>query len=157
MIRALATALALVVFSAMAATTAAGAENGHTYHGTSCKAMDPSVSGFLLYATQGIYNNGSGSYWVACPILVDEVSATGGTTRVQVHWTANAAGDTMNCQLFSMSGEGTILQFLQGQLTGTGWLTLPNITSDDPNGSYALFCNLPRLGFLNTIWVGEQT
>jgi hypothetical protein len=163
MARVLSTALALVVFSVIAVTTAAGGENGHTYNGSFCKPMGRVREGpvqEIIYNRDGIENTNSPEIPpvnIICPILVDEVEPTSGTTRVSVNWSTPNDNSELKCRLFSMTEEGKERQENIKEKTGSGRLTFDNINADDVEGSYVITCELPSLSKLHTIWVGEQT
>jgi len=152
--RALSTALAIVAFAALTGT--ASAENGHAYNGSYCKTYYGSQSGDFNHQYNGIVNNGTSGRYISCPVLVDEIDATTGTTRVWLNWQTPVASDTISCSLFSMNGNGTIRQSRSASKTGSGWFAISNLTSDDFWGSYSMYCYLPRSGTLSTIWLGEQ-
>jgi hypothetical protein len=102
-------ALTLVMLLTLAG--AAAAENGHAYNGSYCKAYVGNQGGQLYHQYNGTYNAGAGLY-IACPVVVDEIAQTTGTTQVWVHWTAYGAGDTIGCYLYSLNGNGTARQWL---------------------------------------------
>lgn len=134
------------------------AENSHSYNGGYCKAFFGSDTGDLSAQGQGMFNPTLSTRLITCPVLVDEISNTTGTTKVWLHWKAGAAfpNDTIRCTLMSRNGNGSPRQAKAGSRTGSGWFSIPNITSDDFWGSYTMTCQLPRMATLNTIWIGEQ-
>ena len=154
--RVLAIALATLALATLAGS--ATAENAHTYSGSYCKAYVGSQEADLIHAFTGTYNAASAARFITCPVLVDEVSNTDGTTQVWVHWTANvnAPNDTITCGLTSLDEKGLFRQGQNATRTGTGRLVLPNVTNDDPSGSYFLLCVLPSAGTINTIYLGEK-
>jgi hypothetical protein len=154
--RVLSVALAALALATLAGSAAAA--NSHVYHGTYCKAFQPSQAADFSYLIRGIVNAGSDRRNIVCPVLVDEANTPTGTNEVKVHWTANAAADVISCTLFSMNANGLIRQQLNGSKTGTGWVTFvpTNLTDDDPLGSYFMRCDLPRLGTVNTIFLNEN-
>lgn len=150
--------LALTV-AALALTTLAGsaaAENGHAYNGSYCKSYYGSQAANLYHQHNGTRNVSTAGTYISCPVLVDEIAQTTGTTQVWVYWTAAAATDTMSCSLFSMNGSGTIRESKFASKTGTGWFAIPNLTTDDYWGSYSMYCYLPKSGNVNTVWLGEK-
>jgi hypothetical protein len=153
--RTIAIAIAIVACAAVAQT--ARAENGHNYNGSYCKAYfggaDTDVLDHTIY---GIYNSSTRTRYISCPVLVDEVANTTGTTYVWVHFRANVASDTIWCSLRSMNGNGSVRQSMSASRTGTGWFRIANITNDDRWGSYAMYCRLPGRGRLNTIALAER-
>ena len=151
------TAVAVVACAAWAGPAAA--QNAKTYHGSSCQAYSENETTLFRHDLSGIVNAKGGSTfsnYIACPVVVDETGGTAGTSVIALHWTANGASDRLDCAFYSMNGNGTVRQVKSASKTGSGWLTLPNITSDDTLGSYYMLCSLPRLGTLNTIKVEEQ-
>lgn len=129
------------------------AENGHAYNGSYCDAYFGSQAGDFNHRFNGIRNNASSGRYVSCPVIVDEINNTAGTTRVWLHYTGSG---TVSCTLFSMRGNGTSLQSKTKSRVNTGGFQIPDITSDDFWGSYSMYCLLPAKGILNTIWVGEK-
>jgi hypothetical protein len=147
------------VLAALALVTLAGsaaAENGHAYNGSYCNAYFGSQAANFYHQYNGTYNASTAGTYISCPVLVDEIANTTGTTQVWVHWTANAAADTISCYLFSMNGNGTIRQSQGAGKAGSGWFGISNLTTDDYWGSYSMYCYLPRYGNINTIWLGEK-
>jgi hypothetical protein len=154
--RALSATLALIAFAVIAGAAAA-AENGLAYNGSYCKAYYGTQTGDFNNQYNGIYNLGSAGRYISCPVVVDEVAVVTGTTRVWLYWRANVSTDTISCTLFSMNGDGSVRQSQSANKAGTGWFSIPNLTTDDFWGSYSMYCYLPRFGTLNTVWVGEQS
>lgn len=147
------TTLAALGFLAMSGNVFAG-ENGHAYNGSYCNNYFGSEATQFNHQWDGIRNISAASRYVSCPVIVDEIANTSGTTQVWVHWTG--AG-TLSCYLNSKNGSGTNRQTQSNSRVNTGWLSIPNITSDDYWGSYSMYCYLPASGTLNTVWVGEKT
>lgn len=148
----------LIALVALALATLAGsaaAENAHAYNGSYCKAYFGSQAADFYHQYNGTYNASNGARYIACPVLVDEIANTTGS-RVYVYWTANAATDQLYCNLYSLNENGTIRQGQTGIRTGTGWMFIPNLTSDNYWGSYSMYCYLPSHGNLQTIWLGEN-
>ena len=143
--------LAAVGLLAMAGNAVAG--NGHSYNGSYCDNWTAGESEHFLKSMAGIVNLSNRSHGISCPILVDEVGTTTGTSSVWVHFTAN--GD-VGCVLYSLNGNGTIRQSTLNFRTNTGWVNMPNITSDSSWGSYTMYCWLPPYGTLNTIRIIEK-
>ncbi len=100
------------------------AENAHAYSGSYCRASSGQQSGDFSYSG-GTYNRASQVRLVTCPILVDEIAKTSGTTRVWVHFSGSG---NFSCWLYSRNANGTTRQLRIGHRTGTGWLSIPNIT-----------------------------
>lgn len=148
--------LALAVLMLVTLAGVAAAENGHAYNGSYCKPYYGSQAANLYHQYNGTYNASAAGTYISCPVLVDEIVNTTGTTQVWVYWTASAAADTISCSLYSMNGNGTARQGQFGSKAGSGWLAMPNLTTDDYWGSYSMYCYLPRNGNINTIWLGEK-
>lgn len=146
-------AATLVTLSTALPQSALAGENGHAYNGSYCKNYFGSQVGDFNYQTNGIRNLSSSTRYINCPVLVDEIANTSGTTRVWLHYTGNG---TVRCTLQSKNGNGTTKQSRSGSRPGTGWFQIPNITADDFWGSYVMYCSLPAAGILNTIWLGEN-
>jgi hypothetical protein len=140
-----------MAFATLSANTSA--ENGHTYNGSQCNSFYGSQAGGFDRYGNGIVNKTGSHSLVICPVTVDEVDKTTGTTQIWVHYTGTG---TPSCTFMSMNGNGTVRQSKSGFRTNTGWMTIPNITSDDFWGSYSMYCGLPPNGVLNTVWVGEK-
>lgn len=130
----------------------ASAENAHTYNGSFCKSYIDSQSGDLQAGTY-MQNNSSSTRYVVCPVVVDEISNTGGTSRVYAHVTGSGS---FYCYLYSMNAGGSVRQFKSANRSNTGWIYLPDITTDDYYGSYSMICTLPGRGRLDTVWVAEK-
>ncbi|MEM7250220.1 MAG: hypothetical protein AAF493_02280 [Pseudomonadota bacterium] len=149
--------LTLAIVSVFIALTsmasAVQAENGHAYNGNHCSAWLGSQSGDFSKGPNGLRNNTPGARYVSCPVVVDEIANTTGTTRQYVYYTGNG---TIRCTLQSNNHNGTALQAQSASRVGTGWIFIPQITADAYWGSYAMWCLLPGYGTINTIWVGEQ-
>lgn len=128
------------------------AENGHAYNGSFCTASLGSQAANFDFLF-GIRNVSGSRRIVSCPVVVDEIANTSGTNRVWVYF---SGGGTVRCSLYSMNGNGTIRQARSGSRTNSGWLSIPNITTDDFWGSYAMYCDIPNNGSIETVWVGEN-
>lgn len=145
------TLLAFFGLAMMSAT--ASAENALTYNGSYCKPYFGQQSGNFVFANY-LKNATSSARLVTCPVVVDEISVTSGTTRAYAHVSGNGY---YYCLLYSVNRDGTIRQSKTATRHGTGWLYLPDITTDDYFGSYTMICNLPGYGRLDTVWIGEKS
>jgi hypothetical protein len=149
-------AIALAVLALATLTGSAAAENGHAYNGSYCKPYFGNTAANFYHQYNGTYNATNSGQYVSCPVLVDEIANTTGTTQVWLYWTASASTDAISCSLYSLNGDGTARQAQSASKTGTGWFSIPNLTSDDYWGSYSMYCYLPKFSNLNTIWLGEK-
>lgn len=130
------------------------AENGHAYNGSFCDNYYGSQVGNFNHQHNGIRNNTNSGRYVSCPVIVDEIAKTTGTTRV---WLYYSGSGKISCSMFSKNGNGTTRQSKTGSRTNSGWFSIPAITSDNYWGSYSMYCYLPPKGILKTIWVGEKS
>lgn len=149
----LACSAALVLGTAGALPEVANAENGHSYNGASCTAYYGSQKTLFDSYTTGIRNATNAARWVNCPVIVDEIARTTGTTRTWIHVTGKGS---FRCYLISRNGNSGPRQSKSGARTNTGWLNIPALTTDDYWGSYSLYCQIPAYGLINTIWIGEK-
>lgn len=145
-----------IMFWLVTIVGSAKAQNGHRYNGSFCKAYAGYQEANLSHQSRGTYNISANTMGITCPVLVDEVGTTTGTYSTWVHWTARSAADTIFCALYSMNGNGSLRQSQFGSKTGTGWFSIPGLTSDDPSGSYWMLCSLPGYGIINTIALEEK-
>lgn len=146
--------IALFAAAALAVSGYATAENGHAYNGSYCDNYYGSQAGSFDHQHNGIRNALNSNAYVSCPVLVDEINVTTGTSRVWAHYTGTG---TVRCTMFSKNGNGSTRQSVVGSRVNTGWFSIASITSDDYWGSYSMYCLLPARGVLNTIWVGEDS
>lgn len=129
------------------------AENAHSYNGSYCTNYIATDSNKVAHQYNGLRNTSAGSLYVTCPVAVDEVAVTTGTSRVWVHYSGTG---TLSCNLYSMNGIGSINQSKFASVTNTNWMNIPNLTSEDFWGSSVIYCNLPANGVINTVWFGEN-
>ena len=144
---------ALIISAFLSISGNAFAENGHAYNGSYCDNYFGSQADDFNHQYNGIRNKTSTTRVVSCPVLVDEIANTTGTTKVWVHYTGTGA---VSCYLFSMNPNGSASQTRSGNRTNTGWFSIANITSDNYWGSYSMYCFIPSGGVLNTIWLGAK-
>jgi len=133
--------------------TSVSAENGHAYNGSYCDNYYGSQAGSFNHQHNGIRNNDAAGRYVSCPVIVDEIANTNGTTRVWVHYSGNG---TVRCTMFNKNPNGSTRQSRSGSRVNSGWFSIPTFSSDNYWGSYSMYCYLPSKGMLNTIWVGEK-
>ena len=143
--------LAAVGLLAMAGNAVAG--NGHSYNGSYCDNYFTFDSDRFHKTMTGITNAYNDQRVISCPILVDEVGTTTGTSSIWVHFTGIGR---MVCAPYSNSHSGTDARSTYASRTNTGWLKVPNITGDYFLGSYSMYCQLPPGGTLNTIRIIEK-
>ncbi len=129
------------------------AENGHAYNGSYCENYMATDAANVAHQYNGLRNTTGNNRYVTCPIAVDEIAVTTGTTQVWLHYTG--AG-TLRCTLNAMNGNGSVRQSKSASRVGTGWVSIPNLTTEDYWGSSVIYCNLPGNGTLNTVWFGEK-
>ncbi|MDD5266434.1 MAG: hypothetical protein PHO08_04805 [Methylococcales bacterium] len=129
-------------------------EDGKAYNGQGCDNYYSGDSAKFDHQYDGIKNVDSfNAHYVSCPIVVDEIANTKGTTQVYVRWSGSG---TLSCYLYSFDVNGAVKQSQSGTLTGGGWLSIPNLNTDDYWGNYSMHCYLPAGGVLQTYWIGEQ-
>ena len=146
-------ALATLIITSFGLTGTASAENGHAYNGSYCNSYYGNQASYFNSQYNGIRNTTNVARYISCPVVVDEIANTSGTTRVYVHYTGSG---TIKCGLYSMYGAGAVKQSKWASRSGTGWVYMPNLTTDDYWGSYSMHCLVPANGTVNTIWLGER-
>ena len=129
------------------------AENGHGYNGSYCTNYIATDSAKVAHQYNGLRNASTGTVYVTCPVEVDEVAVTTGTSRVWVHYSGTG---TLSCYMYAMNGDGSTHQTKYASGT-SGWINIPNITSEDYWGSTVIWCSLPANGVINTVWFGENS
>lgn len=122
-------------------------------NGGSCDNYFAGQEGDFNHQSNGIRNTSNASRSVYCPITMDEVANTGGTTYVWVRWTGTG---TMSCTIVGWDVNDTSLGF-QSASGPEGWFSLPNITSEDTWTTYGMYCSLPAGGRLEKIAVREAS
>jgi hypothetical protein len=135
------------------------AADSKVYSGAICKPASPATYypyvSYPLGPHYGILNFNGYTIAIVCPIIQDSVANTSGTSAGKVYWTAANPSDYIVCALKSLNFDGSVRQQVFADRFGTGWMTLPNITTDDMFGAYVVDCQLPTGGMLNTIWIEE--
>jgi len=129
------------------------AENGHAYNGSYCENYLAGTATSMAHQYNGLRNASGATQYITCPIAVDEIAVTTGTTRVWLHYTG---GGSISCTMNAMNANGSVRQSRSNSRAGTGWLNIANLTSEDYWGSSVIYCSLPANGVLNTVWFGEQ-
>lgn len=145
--------LAAAALLSLSGTAHAAGENGHAYNGSYCSSYFGTQATHFNNQYNGIRNNQSSGRYVSCPVIVDEISTTTGTTRQWMHF---AGTGKVTCTIYSMNGPGSIRQSRTTSRVNSGWFSMPALTTDDYWGSYSMWCYLPARGTLNTIWLGEK-
>jgi hypothetical protein len=145
--------LALAAVGLLAMSGAAMALNQSSYNGSYCSSYFASDAGSFARNLYGIYNRTSKDLWVSCPVIVDEVVNTTGTSTTNVYYSGRG---TIYCRLYSLNYNGRVRQSTSYTRSGTGWLYIPGLTSDDGLGSYKILCRLPGYGMINTIRLNER-
>ncbi len=141
----------------LCAMSVSRADDSHNYNGSFCKPCLGSGSGLVEYTPTGIKNVSGKSLWVNCPVLVDEISSTAGTSENFVVWTANKPTDVLQCWFYSTINGGDYLRETKyGYRTGSGWLFLPTLSGDSKQGTFCMQCYVPSQGKLNLIRVTEK-
>lgn len=146
----------LAAVAIFAISGSANAENGHAYNGSYCNPYFGNQSADFNHQWDGLSNTSTGSRWVSCPVVVDEIANLTGTSRIWVRWDDGGAGSTLTCYLYAMNVNADVGQSQSASDVGGGWFSIPNITTDDFWGNYILYCYLPNRGVLNTVWLGEN-
>ncbi|ADJ28217.1 hypothetical protein [Nitrosococcus watsonii] len=143
----------LACFGSFALYGNAYAIDGKSYNGSYCTHYYGAQAGDFSYQVDGIKNNANAGRYISCPVLVDQVGNIEGTDKAVLYYTGTGM---VSCVLYSQNADGSTRQSRTGSRTNSGWLSIPNITSDDYWGSYSMYCYLPPQGVLNTIWIGEK-
>lgn len=138
---------------AILSQAASAADDKVAYNGSYCSEYYGSNSASFNHQYNGIHNNSASTLYVSCPVIVDEVNNVTGTNSVWIYYTG---ANTLSCTLRSMNFNGAIRQSMSANRVGTGWLQIPNITTDDIWGSYSMYCSVPSAGTVNTIVISEK-
>lgn len=126
------------------------ADNRVNVSGSYCTAAAGSDAAKVDKTYGGVVNTSANTITVGCPVIMDEVINTGGTNHI--YYNVSAA---TTCFFASVNGDGTNRALSIGS-GGPGWVSMPNITTDDAWGSYVLGCNLPAGATLRTVSVSEK-
>lgn len=126
-----------------------------TFHGSECQALEGShVSDFNYYANR-VYNIGSDTSTITCPIVRDNTTNTNGTYGTEIY-VNNVAGQKLSCKLYSYSSHGVLVESSYKSTTAGGNQTLyPNVNLSKNMGNYSLVCELPKGASLYSYKVKE--
>jgi hypothetical protein len=147
------TILYLGVIGLLALSGNAFATDAKAYNGTGCDNYFAADSAQFNHQNDGIKNISGAGRYVSCPIVVDEIASTAGTQAVYVRW---AGTGSFSCTLLNYDINGVLKQYKTASRSGSGWLTMPNLTADDYWGNYSMWCYLPAGGVLQTYWIDEK-
>ncbi|MGR6035196.1 MAG: hypothetical protein ACU4EQ_10550 [Candidatus Nitrosoglobus sp.] len=148
------TFILLVALGTLVLQANVSADNSVTYNGSYCHPYFGNQGNNFIRAYNGIVNNTDFALYISCPVVEISVDVTTGTfSPTKLYYTGTG---TVTCTLNSMNSDGSIRQSQTGNLSQTGWLSIPNITTDDFYGSYSMYCLLPPRGTLNTILLDEH-
>jgi hypothetical protein len=151
--------MAALVAIAMVSPAFASDDDSKTYNGAFCKPTSTNQGNveYPLEPFVGIRNNNGYTVPIVCPVVVDSVGNTSGTTVVKVFWTAlDDNHDRIVCAIKSLNENGSSRQLRFASMLGSGWIKFDNISADAKEGSYVLDCQLPPSGMLNTIVITEK-
>ena len=133
------------------------AEDAHNYNGSFCKPSHGSESGLVEYTPTGIKNVSGRALWINCPVSVDEVSSTKGTSENFVTWTASKSSDRLQCWFSStINGGDSIREYKYNARGDSGWLMIPTLSGDSVQGTFCMECLVPDQGKLHLIRVTER-
>lgn len=146
----------LVLSSLFVLAGSAQATDAKNYNGSACKAYYGSQASSLRHYSSGVYNSSTSGKWINCPLVTDHTSPTTGTTRTYIYYNGSASNGRVSCYLRSVNASGSTRQTRGGSRSGTGWLSIANITSESAWGNLSLHCYLPKRGRISTISVRER-
>jgi hypothetical protein len=142
-----------VALGSLALQSSVYADNSTTYNGSYCSSYFGSQYSDFGRGFNGIANYANAPRYISCPMIEQEVNVTKGILPTLLYYTGDG---TVTCALYSNNADGSTRQTQMSSRTGTGWLTIPGITTDDYYGSYSMYCLLPAKGTLNTIFFDEH-
>jgi hypothetical protein len=127
-----------------------------TYNGSSCKSLYSYGHENLWYTDVGIQNKSNRAVTISCPILVDTPFSPKGTSASFIYYKGNPNNGSITCVLGSQDFNGLKIQVKTASRSTTGWLIIPSLTVESPQGSIFLSCTLPKKGQISTIKIGEK-
>jgi hypothetical protein len=146
----------LVLGSLFVLASSAQATDAKNYNGSVCKAYYGTQTARLKHYSSGVYNASRSRTLVNCPIIMDHTTPTTGTTRTYIYYKGSSSNGRVSCYLQSKNSSGSTRQTRVGSRSGTGWLSIANITSESAWGTLSLYCYLPKNGKISTISVRER-
>lgn len=139
--------------SSMLAASAAFAEDGKAYPGSSCQAQFDHLNATIARSGASLLNVHTTAVKLFCPIVKD--IEAGRIKRAEVMVDDNHTGQDVVCELFSLGRDGAVVQSSRRNTTGTSGgrpvaLTF-GIHSANARGYYALTCELPASSGLGAL------
>lgn len=126
-----------------------------TFHGSECQPLYGSQSADINYYTNRVYNVGSGSRGVTCPVVRDNTTNTSGTFGTEIY-VNNVAGKYLACTLYSYDSHGSWVASSTKSTTAGGKQTLyPDVNLSKNMGNYSVYCYLPKGASLYSYKVKE--
>lgn len=114
------------------------------FHGSECQPVHGNQTSDFKYYNNRIYNAGSGTRYVTCPIVRDNTVNTSGTFGTEVY-VRNVASHKLSCTLYSWSPHGVLVAANSKSTPNNGNQTLrPDVNLSKNMGSYNLYCRLPK-------------
>jgi hypothetical protein len=147
------TFISLVALGSLALQGNVYADDSTTYNGSYCSPYFGSQASDFGRGFNGIANYASSARYISCPMIEQSVNVTKGTLSTFLYFTGTGS---VTCALYSNNADGSTRQTQMASRTGTGWLTIPGLTTDDYYGSYSMYCLLPPNSTLNTIFFDEH-
>lgn len=146
---------AIATLSALGLAQGAQAQDYKDHSGNTCKAYFASNTANIDARSDGVYNRGTTSTWVSCPIVRDDhLSPTNGTSALWVNVHAPASG--LRCYATSRGRNASTLESRNDATTSAAdrWLNL-DLSKGATWGQYALYCYMPKGSRIHAYFVGE--
>jgi len=116
---------------------------GSVISGADCQPYFGSEASSFNFRDNGIKNVSSGSRWVTCPLVRQNVSSTNGTTFALVQYIGSG---TLSCSNYNWNSAGTQRTIFSKSRNGSGNLTLPGFATSYTFGAYTVRCYVPSGG-----------
>ncbi len=125
-----------------------------TFHGSTCQPYYGSQQGDIDHRDNGLYNKGSGSRIIVCPIVRDNVNKTAGVwTDIFVN---NPANSNFRCWVDSRGKFGNVIEWRNRATNQQGNQTLHiDIYDMVQDGNFNLYCSVPKNGRIASFKTGE--
>jgi hypothetical protein len=133
---------------------AAAAKDYKTFHGSICQPYSGSQQKDIDHRDNGLYNKGTGTRTIVCPIVRDNVNKTWGFwTNIYVK---NPSKSNFTCWVDSRGTHGQVVQWKSKSTNIQGNQTLTiDIQKMVQNGSFNLYCRVPKNGRIASYRTGE--
>ncbi len=125
-----------------------------TFHGSSCQPYTGSQQRDIDHRDNGLYNRGSGTRTVVCPIVRDNVNKTRGIwTDIFVN---NPSRSRFSCWVDSRGKFGNVIEWRNRVTNAPGNQTLHiDIYNMAKDGNFNLYCSVPKNGRIASYKTGE--